>query len=260
MKPTLRSTIVVFGCAAGLVVAIPQISKAQCCGTYSSYYVPYVSWYAPTTACYGGCGCGCSTCGTCGSCGTCSSCSSCSAGCGSSCGGGSSCGTGCATCGYRACDSGCGSCCTSYYYPTYYWPWFGAKPSTTRQLARSTAPTSRLRLTSSAATRRQAASPKRTSASPTRLAASPKASPMPLNVVQAAASLPERSEQGPQLLLISQDSNDRSSNASEWKPTVPPEAPMIGRSPLGRATRTSVGMKAAKKHVLRISGESQMLY
>ena len=254
MKPTLRLTILVFGCAAGLVVATPQTSKAQCCGTYSSYYVPYVSWYAPTTACYGGCGCGCSACGTCGSCGTCSSCSSCPAacgsscgGCGSSCGGGSSCGTGCATCGYRACDGGCGSCCTSYYYSAYYWPWFGAKPSTTRQLARSTAPTSRLRLTSSAATRR--------------LAASPIATDTQRSVVQAAASLPERSEQGPQLLFISQDSSDRSGNASEWKPTVPPEpAPMISQLPLGRAMRTSVGMQAAKKNVLRISGESQVVY
>lgn len=67
-------------------------------------------------------------------------------------------------------------------------------------------------------------------------------------------------EQGPQLLLISQDSSDRSVNASEWKPTVPPEpAPMISRSLAGRAA-TSFAINAAKKNVLRTSGETQMVY
>ena len=263
MKPNLRLTILVFGCAAGLFVASPQTSQAQCCGTYSSYYVPYIAWYAPAAACNGGCGSGCSACGTCGSCGTCSSCSSCSAGCGSSCGGCNSCGTGCTTCGYRACSGGCGSCCSSYYYPTYYWtwwPWIGAKQSTSSQLARSTAPTSRLRLTSSGATRRLAASPIRISASPKRLAASPKATEAQSSVVQAAARLPELSEQGPQLLLISQESADHPGKSSEWKQTVPPEpAPMISRSPVGRATTTRVGSKAGEKNVLRISGESPMV-
>jgi hypothetical protein len=258
MKPTLRSTILVFGCAAGLVAATSQISKAQCCGTYATYYVPYVAWYAPTTACYGGCGSGCSSCGTCGSCGTCSSCSSCSAGCGSSCGGGCSCGSACGSGSGSGC--GCASCSTSYYYPAYYWPWFGAKPSTTSRLARLSAPTSRLRLTSSAATRRVAASPKRTSAAPTRLAASPKAPPTPINVVQAAASLPERSEQGPQLLLISQDSSDRTVNASEWKPAVSPEPTRLISPSLTARAATSFASKAAEKNVVRTSGETQMVY
>ena len=247
MKPNLRLTLLVLGCAAGLVVATSQVARAQCCGTYSSYYVPYVSWYVPTTAYYGGCGCGCSTCGTCGSCGRCGGCSSCSGGCGSSCGSCSSCGSGCATCGYRS----CGSCCTSYYYPAYYWPWFGAKPSTTRQLAKSTAPTTRLRSASTATARRVAASPKRTAASPTRVAAVPKAAPIATNVVQAEATLPQRSEQGPQLLLISQDSSDRSARAIEWKPLVPPEA-----APL----RSLIGTRTTEKNVLRTSGESQMVY
>ncbi len=40
----------------------------------------------------------------------------------------------------------------------------------------------------------------------------------------------------------------------------PKPAPMISRSPVGRAATTSFGMRAAKKSVLQTSGETQMVY
>ncbi len=64
-----------------------------------------------------------------------------------------------------------------------------------------------------------------------------------------------------ELLLISQESGYPSRNDGEWKPLVPPEsASKASRSPSGRATTARVALKAAAKNVLRISGESQMIY
>jgi hypothetical protein len=254
MNSNLRLTLLVFVCAAGVVVATPQSSKAQCCGSYSSYYVPYVSWYWPTTACYGGCG------SSCGSCGSCSSCSTCSAGCGSTCGGCSSCGSGCGSCGYRACYGGCGSCYTSYYYPTYYgtwWPWFGAR-ETTSQLARSTAPTSRMRLTSSGTA---SVIPSVTASITARRRTASREAKKTLSVVPAAARPPEPSEQGPQLLLISQPSDERARNDGGWKTSVPSErASKSIQSPGPRAVKPNVSLKSAENQVFQISGEGQMLY
>jgi hypothetical protein len=93
------------------------------------------------------------------------------------------------------------------------------------------------------------------------MAASPKANKTQSSVVQTAARLAERSEQGPQLLLISQESGYHSRKDGEWKPLVPPEsASKASRSPSGRATTARVALKAAEKNVLRISGLSQMMY